>query len=79
MRRYELYCADKSTIAGLATMYFIGFAISAPIVPSLSDKYGRKWFLISALLINISVYLTILCLPGKDKKYFTFIVILNLI
>ena len=66
MKQYKLYCADKSTIAAMGTLFFVGFAISAPIVPTLSDKYGRKWFFVASLILNALVYLTVLCLPGKD-------------
>jgi MFS family permease len=45
-------------------MFFTGFAIFSPILPSLSDKYGRKWFFVGCLTINIIVFTIILLLPA---------------
>lgn len=52
-------------------MYFVGFSISALIVPRLGDKYGRrKPYLISMsatlffyllMFMSTNVYFTILC------------------
>ena len=64
MQSYDLICTDSAIIGLFGTMFFTGFAIFSPILPSLSDKYGRKWFFVGCLTINILVFSTILLLPS---------------
>jgi MFS family permease len=45
-------------------MFFTGFAIFSPILPALSDKYGRKWFFVGCLTINAIIFSVILLLPA---------------
>jgi MFS family permease len=64
MQSYDLICADPDFIALMSTMFFTGMAIFSPILPALSDKYGRKWFFVGCLTTNIIVFSTILLLPA---------------
>jgi len=74
MKRYNLYCASGTTIGLIGTLFFCGFALMSPILPALSDKYGRKWFFIGALLVNALTFVVILSVPAGNDDYFYVIV-----
>lgn len=48
----------------------------SPIIPTLSDKYGRKWFFVGALLVNALTFVVILSLPGKNINYYYVIIVM---
>lgn len=63
MQEFDLMCVDPYIIGLFGTMFFAGFALFSPILPSLSDKYGRKWYFTGCLTINFFVFTTILVIP----------------
>ena len=42
---------DKYTL--ISTGYLLASTVTAPIVGSLSDTYGRKWFFIGAVVVFV--------------------------
>ena len=54
--KFNLTCEAKSVIGSIGSVYFAGFAISAGIVPPISDKLGRKWIFITSLTIQTICY-----------------------
>ena len=74
MKEYNLYCESEIVIGLIGTCFFIGFALMSPIIPTLSDKYGRKWFFVGPLVVNAFTLVVILSLPGNDIKYFYVII-----
>ena len=57
--KLNLTCTSKELIGLLGSLYFLGFAISAGIVPRLADKWGRKWPYIASLTLQLSAYVQI--------------------
>ena len=45
----DLTCVPKNVIGFIGSAYFIGFAISAAIVPAIADNYGRKLSYLTSL------------------------------
>lgn len=41
-KKLDLTCVEGTLIGLIGSAYFLGFAISAGITPSLADKFGRK-------------------------------------
>ena len=74
MKQYDLYCADPSLLSYIGTFWFFGFAIFSPIVPVLSDKYGRRKFLIGTFTIQASIFVVVLNLPGHKIEYYYIII-----
>jgi MFS family permease len=64
MTSYDLTCTDPYIIGLFGGIFFLGFALFSPILPSLSDEYGRKWLFTGCLAINAIVYTIILIIPG---------------
>ena len=46
VEQYDLTCADEQSLALIGTLFFAGFSTGAIILPTASDKYGRKPFTI---------------------------------
>lgn len=44
---------DSSTIGWIGSSYFAGWTISCPIIPVLSDKYGRKWIALTCVFFQL--------------------------
>ena len=40
----------------VGTGYFLGWCSTVLWVPRLSDKYGRKWFFVVGLLVDLVLY-----------------------
>jgi MFS family permease len=64
MQEYDMICDDPYIIGLFGTMFFAGFALFSPILPSLADKYGRRWFFTGCLVTNFVVFTTILVMPS---------------
>ena len=70
----DLTCVSKDLIGSFGSMYFVGFAISAFIIPLVADRIGRKKPLIASigfqsifwglLFASHSIYFTIFCFLG---------------
>ena len=56
----DLTCVEKEVIGLLGSAYFLGFAISSGITPSLADKYGRKKPYQSSLIVQTIAYFVII-------------------
>jgi MFS family permease len=54
--KLNLTCTSKELIGMLGSLYFLGFAISAGVVPRLADKWGRKWPYIASLSLQLAAY-----------------------
>ena len=57
--RMDLTCVNKNLIGFLGSIYFVGFAISAAIVPRMADKYGRKNPYMCSLAVQFVVIILI--------------------
>jgi len=55
----DLTCVNKNAIGALGSAYFVGFAVSAGVVPRLADKQGRRNAYIASLGIQFFVYILI--------------------
>ena len=55
----DLTCVNKNAIGALGSAYFVGFAISAGVVPRLADKQGRRNPYIASLALHFIVYILI--------------------
>lgn len=60
VEKLSLTCVPKSVIGMIGGAYFLGFGISAGIVPRLSDLYGRKVPLTIIQVIQQTCYLCII-------------------
>ena len=76
MKSYKLYCSGSTFISLIGTFFFIGFAVMSPILPPLSDKYGRRNFFLAALLVNAGTFVGVLVVPGDNIDYFYVIIAL---
>jgi len=63
MTSYDMICTDPYVIGLFGSMFFTGMALCSPILPSLSDKYGRKWFFVGCLVVNAITFGIMLALP----------------
>ena len=50
MTKHDLICASKLMISSFGMSYFAGYAGGSLLLPTLSDKKGRKKFLAGAIL-----------------------------
>ena len=53
-------CEPKEKIGALGSSYFLGFAISSGITPSLADKHGRKIPYLASLMVQTLAYFFII-------------------
>ena len=60
-----MQCAEKSEFGVLGMMIFIGWTVSAAIIPRLSDLYGRK----KVYVINMLIQLVALLVMIFAKSY----------
>ena len=74
MKQYHMYCLDPQLISFIGTFFFIGFAVTSPVIPPLSDKYGRKWFFFWSMVLNCLCMLATLVLPGGNIHYYYVII-----
>jgi len=57
MTHFELYCSGKMVISGAPMSCFLGFAVGVLLLPSLSDRYGRKkYFLLCFLVQELCIF-----------------------
>ena len=56
----NLTCTAKEKIGSIASAYFLAFAISSGITPSLADKFGRKIPYVASLVLQTVAYLFII-------------------
>ena len=56
----DLTCTPKEKIGSIASAYFLAFAISSGITPSLADKFGRKIPYLASLIVQTIAYLFII-------------------
>lgn len=54
VEQYDLTCADEQKLALIGTLFFAGFSTGAIILPTASDKYGRKPFTIFGVSVTIA-------------------------
>ena len=53
IRRLQLECSSASQIGLIGSIYFIGWTVGALVIPSLSDRYGRKLMILISNLIHL--------------------------
>ena len=51
VEKLNLLCYDPKIIGSVGSMYFIGFGLSSVVIPSLSDKVGKKMPYIASLFV----------------------------
>ena len=56
----DLTCTPGSRVGLLGSMFFIGLAAAAIVLPRLSDMYGRKRIYFVAMVAHLAVYLVFL-------------------
>ena len=78
MKKWDMYCDSHFIIASFSMVYFLGFAIGSFFVPGLSDKHGRKNWLIYCLLGQTTFNTVMLCLPSNKPALYVLIPILFL-
>ena len=69
IEQYDMQCAGKLVISMFGMMFFTGFAIGSVVFPPLADKHGRKKLYLLALLMNLSMFVVQLLLPGGKDNY----------
>ena len=74
MKEYKMDCESKLVISMFGMMFFTGYAIGNIILPTLSDKYGRKWFFVMTMFVSFFSYVTLLALPS-DNHFCIYIII----
>ena len=42
MQKFDMVCSGKFVVSLFGMMFFTGFAVSSMVLPTLSDKFGRK-------------------------------------
>ena len=57
--KLNLLCVSDAVIGLIGSLYFVGFGISSLIVPSWSDKIGRKVPYMCSLLLQLFAYIAI--------------------
>lgn len=60
METLDLACTSGAKIGLLGSIYFVGWAFAALILPRLSDIYGRKYLYLTAMTIQCTFWLVIL-------------------
>jgi len=68
-----MVCSNLIPYFGM--LFFTGFAISSVIVPSYSDKNGRKKVFLASLAGNLFVFITLLILPSNSKYLYLMLVL----
>ena len=74
MKQYQMYCANPQLISFIGTFFFLGFALASPIIPPMSDKYGRKWFFFGAMVVNNASMIACTLLPSGNIDYYYVII-----
>jgi len=59
VERLGLTCTDKKLVGALGGAWFAGFAVSAGVVPRLSDIFGRKIPFFLCILVQTLAYAAI--------------------
>jgi MFS family permease len=62
-------CSGELTISLFGMLFFVGFAIGSVILPSLSDKKGRKLLFACCLLTSVITSVIMIFLPGGSQNY----------
>jgi MFS family permease len=55
----DLKCSSKAAIGLIGSMQFVGWAIASAILPRLSDIYGRKYILISSMVLQLASFIAL--------------------
>ena len=55
--KLDLTCCPRWKVGMIGSMYFIGWVITLPWVPKLSDSRSRKTYFLIAMLIDLAVYI----------------------
>jgi MFS family permease len=72
-------CSGNLTISMFGSLLFLGFAIGSVTLPNLSDKYGRKYFILVSMAVMITNYIIVLLLPkGKDHYSMVYVIMTTL-
>ena len=72
IRRLGLECSSSSQIGLIGSMYFIGVIVGALVIPSLSDKYGRKLMILVSNAIHLIAVGGILFSSSLFSLYLSF-------
>lgn len=56
--KLNLYCTDKSYIGLIGSMLFGGWVLGLFFLPVIADKYGRKWIVVTAVFVELILYIT---------------------
>ena len=52
----NLICVSSRTIGWIGSTYFVGWALGSPVIPILSDKWGRRWIVVISALGSVICY-----------------------
>ena len=61
-----MICAGKLVISLYGIMFWTGFFLGSLVLPSLSDKRGRKNLFLICITVNLVCAVTMLVLPSSD-------------
>ncbi len=73
--RLGLECASGGQIGLIGSIYFIGVVIGALVIPSLSDKYGRKLLILVSNALHLIGVGGIMLSPTLSVLYVFFFVL----
>ena len=72
----DLICSTPYYIGLAGMVFFTGFAIGSGILPTLGDKYGRKFICLASHLAYFMAWLCIAMMPGGSLNYYNLIIAL---
>eukprot|EP00347_Sterkiella_histriomuscorum_P005881 403354919 len=66
----DLTCTDSFKISLFGTLDFVGQLISSIVMPPIADKYGKKYFTITATYLQIIMYIMMLVFSRSTSLYY---------
>jgi hypothetical protein len=52
VQKFGMLCEPKSKVGLLGSIYFVGMLFGLAFVPTLSDKYGRRWPFLATMILS---------------------------
>ncbi len=53
----NLVCASETQIGGIASAFYFGWMISSLILPTYSDRYGRRLVVLCCCVVSLICYI----------------------
>lgn len=65
----NMHCSSSFEIGVFGSLFFAGFLFSCAVFPPLSDKYGRKIFVIGVCFVQVAAFICMVLFPNTMMYY----------